>query len=278
MKRTGSRCSRVPPALTATRRPVRSRLAARPAILGSARIELTTANSSAGSGSRPGPESGPVSRPESGSTTTAPRSRRTATLDWVAGCSHISVCMAGAKITGARAVSSTLVSRSSAWPVAARASRSAVAGATTTRSVSWPSLTCGTRCASSNTPVCTGRPDSAAQVAAPTNSSAAAVGTTVTSCPAPWIRRSSSQALYAAMPPVTPRMILLTGRVPYRVADTAALPSKLSLCPRWFACPVTVSNDTFETVTHGWVRRDRCRPARRRRRRARCRCRSACPR
>ena len=47
---------------------------------------------------------------------------------------------------------------------AARASRSAVAGATKTRSASWPILTCGTRCASSNTEVCTGRPDSAAQV------------------------------------------------------------------------------------------------------------------
>ena len=65
--------------------------------------------------------------------------------------------MAGAKTTGQCAVSSTLVSRSSARPLAARASRSAVAGATKTRSTSWPILTCGTRWTSSNTEVCTGR-------------------------------------------------------------------------------------------------------------------------
>ena len=87
-----------------------------------------------GSGSRPLPVSAPVSRPTAGSMTTAPRRRSVATLSWVAGCSHISVCMAGAKTTGQRAVSSVLVSRSSARPCAALASRSAVAGATTTRS------------------------------------------------------------------------------------------------------------------------------------------------
>ena len=66
-----------------------------------------------------------------------------ATLACVAGCSHISVCIAGAKTTGHRAVSNVAVSsvavnRSSARPATARASRSAVAGATTTRSASWP--------------------------------------------------------------------------------------------------------------------------------------------
>ena len=50
---------------------------------------------SAGSGSRPGPESGPVSRPTAGGRTTAPRRRRVATFSCVAGCSHISVCIAG---------------------------------------------------------------------------------------------------------------------------------------------------------------------------------------
>ena len=50
-----------------------------------------------------------------------------------------------------------------------------------------------------------GRPDNAAQVLTPTNSKAAAVGTTVTSWPAPCSRRKSSHALYAAMPPDTPR-------------------------------------------------------------------------
>src|SRR3712207_9041647 len=42
---------------------------------------------------------------------------------------------------------------------------------------------------------------SAAQVGAPTKRSADAVGTTVTSCPDSVRRRSSSHALYAAMPP-----------------------------------------------------------------------------
>ena len=62
------------------------------------------------------------------------------------------------------------MSRSSARPWAALASRSAVAGATTTRSAVWPIRTCGTSWTSVQTSVATGLPDSAAQVAAPTNS------------------------------------------------------------------------------------------------------------
>ena len=104
-----------------------------------------------------------------------------ATLAVVAACSHISVCIAGAITTGQRAVRRVLVSRSSASPWAAFAIRSAVAGATTTRSASWPIRTWGTSCTPVQTSVATGLPDSAAQVGAPTNSRAAAVGTTVTS-------------------------------------------------------------------------------------------------
>src|SRR3712207_6848655 len=52
-----------------------------------------------------GPESGPVRRPTAGGSTIAPRRRSVATLSWVAGCSHISVCMAGANTTGQCAVS-----------------------------------------------------------------------------------------------------------------------------------------------------------------------------
>ncbi len=124
-----------------------------------------------------------------------PRSLSVATFACVAGWSHISVCIAGAITTGHRAVSSTVVSRSFAWPVAARANRSAVAGATTTRSASWPIRTCGTDVMSDQTSVCTGLPDNADQVAAPTKFRAAAVGTTVTSCPASVSSRSSEQAL-----------------------------------------------------------------------------------
>ena len=107
-------------------------------------------------GSRPGPVSAPVSRPATGSSTCTPRDRRVATLATVAGCSHISVCIAGASRTGHRATSSVAVSRSSAWPVAARASRSAVAGATITSSAYFPTATCATWSTSSKTSVVTG--------------------------------------------------------------------------------------------------------------------------
>lgn len=80
-------------------------------------------------------------------------------------------------------------------PWAALAIRSAVAGATTTRSAFCPIRTCGTSCTRSQVSVAAGRPDSAAQVASPTKCSAAAVGTTVTWWPDSVNRRSSSQAL-----------------------------------------------------------------------------------
>src|SRR5690606_19726478 len=124
--------------------------------------------------------------------------------------SHISVCIAGAMTTGQRAVSRVEVSRSSARPDAARASRSAVAGATTTRSAPWPSATCGTCSTSSNTWSVAGSPDSASQVGAPTKRSAAAVGTTRTRCPCSRSSRSSSTALYAATPPLTPSTIRMS--------------------------------------------------------------------
>ncbi len=127
--------------------------------------------------------------------TRAPRRRSVATFSWVAGCSHISVCIAGAKTTGQRAVSSVFVSRSSASPWAALASMSAVAGATTTRSAPWPMRTCGTSWTVSHTSVEAGFPDRAAQVASPTKFREAAVGTTRTSCPDSVSRRSSSHAL-----------------------------------------------------------------------------------
>ena len=150
---------------------------------------------SSASGSRPAPLSAPVSRPDAGSRTTAPRRRRVATFSTVAGCNHISVCMAGANSTGQRAVSSVAVSRSSARPATARANRSAVAGATTTRSASWPIRTCGTSWTSSKTPVCTGWPESASKVAAPMNRSADRVGTTRTAWPASVSWRTTVHAL-----------------------------------------------------------------------------------
>src|SRR3984885_9892246 len=219
MNRTGSSSSLVPPAETSTRLPLRS--AARPSAP-RASTRTATPKSSVGSGSRPGPLSAPVRRPVAGSSTIAPRSRNVATFACVAGCCHISVCMAGANTTGQRAVSRTAVSRSSDRPAAARASRSAVAGATKTRSAVWPSRTCGTLCTSSQTPDDTGSPESAAQVASPTKRSASGVGATLTWCPASVSSRSSSQDLYAAMPAPTPRMTR-TGTCPSRTAQPSGL-------------------------------------------------------
>ena len=91
-------------------------------------------------------------------------------------------------------------------PAAARASMSAVAGAISTKSALWPSLTCGTSATPVQTSVVTGSPDSAAHVGSPTKRRASRVGTTRTLWPASLSSRSSSQALYAAMPAPTPRM------------------------------------------------------------------------
>ena len=56
-----------------------------------------------------------------GSTTWTPRPRSTRRLSCTAGCSHISVCMAGHTSTGARVASRTLVSRSSLMPAGVEA-------------------------------------------------------------------------------------------------------------------------------------------------------------
>jgi len=132
-KRTSSQGSCVPPMLMTTCRPCRSERATRP-LLAMASVVRAASAIARGSGSRPAPESEPVSRPSAGSRTTAPRSRSKRTFAWVAGCTHISVCMAGAITTRPRVVNNTLVSKSLAIPCDARARKSAVAGATITRS------------------------------------------------------------------------------------------------------------------------------------------------
>ena len=105
-------------------------------------------------------------------------SARVATLAWVAGCSHISVCIAGASTTGQRAVSRVLVSRSSASPCGGLGEQVGGRRGDDDEVGLLPSRTCGTSWTSSQTSVCTGLPDSASQVGAPTNCSADAVGTT----------------------------------------------------------------------------------------------------
>src|SRR4051812_38399374 len=248
--------SRVPPALMTTRRPTRSVASASAPC---SRTTVASAAMSAGSGRRPGPESGPVSRPNAGGSTTAPRRRRVATLSWVAGCSHISVCIAGAKTTGQDAVSRVAVSRSSARPAAARASRSAVAGATTTRSAFWPMRTCATSGTSDHTSVVTGLPDSASNVAAPTKWRAPGVGTTRTSWPASVNARSRKAALYAATPPLTPSTIELTRSIlPAREGTRQSMPGAFSsvlgwLRPRARAEPARRGEDVVLSVLAGGV-------------------------
>ena len=109
-----------------------------------------------GLASLPLPESPPARRPSSGSTTETPRLRNVAMLSATAGCSHISVCIAGQTITGARVASRTLVNKSVDSPAAYAPIRRAVAGATRTRSTDCPSLVCGIGAASSHRLVCTG--------------------------------------------------------------------------------------------------------------------------
>ena len=66
-----------------------------------------------------------------GSTIMIPLELRVAMLATVALFSHISVCIAGATTTGQLAVSTVVVSRSSAIPAETLARNDAVAGATT---------------------------------------------------------------------------------------------------------------------------------------------------
>ena len=103
--------------------------------------------------------------------------------------------IAGATSTRHSAQSTSVESRSSALPWAALARKSAVAGATTRRSARaassmWPpsGWTAG-----SKVRLATGRPVSAANVAAPTNRRAARVSTAVTPAP-PCTSRLASAA------------------------------------------------------------------------------------
>ena len=111
MTRTGSIGSRVPPAVTTTRRPDKTPAPSRT-------IESASAAMRSGSGRRPLPLSPPAKGPSSGSRTITPRRRKVARFSWTLGCSHISVCMAGHSNTGARLANNVAVSRSSASPIA----------------------------------------------------------------------------------------------------------------------------------------------------------------
>ena len=148
-----------------------------------------------GSGKRPGPVSGPVSRPRqdpghgrrgSAAWPHWPAWRRAATFP---------CAWPGQKAPGPGP--STRWWSEGRWrgPPAALANRSAVAGATTIKSASWPIRTWLTWSTASKTSFVTGRPLSASHVATPTNFVDASVGMTVTSWPASVKRRSSKADL-----------------------------------------------------------------------------------
>jgi hypothetical protein len=154
-KRTLSIGSRVPPAVTSTRRPLQSApegtAFAPPDVVLTApddealvapesgalpegdpvtRISSHTESSRSGSARRPTPCSpSEARRPMPGSTMCTPRARSTSMLDCVAACSYMWLFIAGATTTGQVAASAQLVSRLSASPPASFASVLAEAGA-----------------------------------------------------------------------------------------------------------------------------------------------------
>ncbi len=87
---------------------------------------------SSGSSMRPSPTSPQACSPAAGPRTRIPRDSSRATLACVAGFAHMTWFMAGATAMGASVARHSVVSRSSAWPVASCARKSALAGATST--------------------------------------------------------------------------------------------------------------------------------------------------
>src|SRR5215469_4279801 len=101
-------------------------------------------------------------------------------------------------------------------PCANLARMSAVAGTTTSASMACATAMCSmaesifdSPASAPNMPVMTFSPESAAKVSGRTNSCAACVMTTCTWMPRSWSRRRTSAALYAAMPPLMPSVILI---------------------------------------------------------------------
>ncbi len=204
MKRTGSIGSRVPPALTTTRRPARSRPRAAerrdsgpdPDGFAMARTDDAASTMSAGSARRPAPTSPPANRPSPGSTTCTPRRRSVARLSCTAGCSHISVCMAGHTITGRPGGEDRGGEQSVGDPVGVAAQK-----ARRGRGPRAPDRRVGPdRCGGWGRPrptgsCCTGSDASAENVTSPTNRVASSVRTGATCTPASTSRRHTSTAL-----------------------------------------------------------------------------------
>ncbi len=178
---------------------------------------------------RPAPDAPDASRPTPGPTCTAPRDTSAAMCPCVTGLLHMCDSIAGASTHGTPpslpligVASSVAVSRLSASPRASFASVFALSGATTTKSAALAIFTCGMGsppCPPPCPPPCgvhistrAARPLRAAKVSGPTNRAAASVRTTSTSAPACTNLLHRSAALYAAMPPVTPRITFLPAK------------------------------------------------------------------
>ena len=173
-----------------------------------ANAAATSSKSAAGSINRPGPDSGSAMAPTSGPASMMPRARNVAIFACVAGFSHMAGFIAGATMIGARVASSTHVARSSAKPCVIFASKSAEAGATSTRSGRrarriWPISTSAAQRSS-----CTAWPVMAASASLVTKRAPPAVRIAVTEAPALRASRVNSSALYAETEPETISRIL----------------------------------------------------------------------
>src|SRR5512143_3978157 len=191
--------STVGPAVTSTVSPSRSWRRARTAIAAS--------TISSGSARRPLPSHPQARYPLPGSTTKTPWARRVARFSWTAGCSYMLTFMAGATSTGAFVARYSVLSASSAMPRANLPRMLAVAGATSSRSASSAIETwrMSPFAPGAHWSWKTGWRERASNVIGATKRVAAAVITTRTSAPRRCSSRSTSQALYAPMHPVTPR-------------------------------------------------------------------------
>ena len=196
--RTGSKGSNVGPAVIRTFFPER---------IEGVKKASTSSRICAGSRRRPSPTSPQAWLPASGPENRTPSPFRVRTFRTVAGFLHICTFIAGQSISGHSRASKVLETKSSAIPLAAFAMILAVAGATTIRSLFLRREICGSRILGSHISSATGFPLSVSNVSGPTNCAAALVIMTSTSAPAFTSRRRSSQALYAAIPPVTPKRI-----------------------------------------------------------------------
>ena len=219
--RTGSSGSCVGPAVTSTASPLSG---SSPSGRFASSSAFTAVSMRAGSSIRPLPASPQASMPLSGSTIVQPSSRQVLRLRCVTAFSYICTFMAGHRIFGPLSYASmVLVSWSSAMPQAIFAMISALAGATASRSAHFASATwliCSGpsgpgatsavapgRCPAANMDVRVGVWVRELNVRGVTNSCAAAVITTRTSCPCLLQSEARWQALNAAMLPVTPKRI-----------------------------------------------------------------------